>query len=93
MRKILQIVLSIFILYATIEDRAVHGTDSINYAGGTIKYLPNSLPSKQLMKNSILNAQRRSIDPDSCALHFVQMTIGDPTHASWIDTESKLSYK
>ena len=38
MRKMLQIVISIFILYATIEDRAVHGTDSINYAGGTIKY-------------------------------------------------------
>ena len=39
------------------------------------------------MKNSILNAQRRSIDPDSGALHLDQMTIGDPTLASWIDTE------
>ena len=37
------------------------------------------------MKNSILNAQRKSIDPDSGALHFVQMTIGDPIFASWMD--------
>ena len=43
------------------------------------------------MKSTILNAQRRSIDPDFGALHFVQMTIGDPIYAPWMDAEPKLT--
>ena len=39
MRKILHIFISISILHANIEDGAVHGTDSINYAGGTTNYI------------------------------------------------------